>query len=62
MLRESDLELHKLNEYAGGITNVAPLSGADRKAILRTKLAYKARFRQLLRTRDLSAATERGGA
>lgn len=48
MLRESDLELHKLNEYAGGISNVAPLSAADRESILKTKLAYKARFRQLL--------------
>lgn len=61
MLRESDLELYKLNEYAGGIANVAPLSAHDRKAILRTKLAYKERFRQLLRDsdlqrRDLSAA------
>ena len=49
MLRESDLELLKLNEYAGGISNVAPLSAADRESILKTKLAYKARFRQLLR-------------
>ena len=61
MLRESDLELYKLNEYAGGVTNVAPLSEADRKSILRTKLAYKERFRQLLRDSglqrgDLSAA------
>ena len=60
-LRESDLELYKLNEYAGGITNVAPLSAADRKSILWTKLAYKERFRQLLQDSglargDLSAA------
>lgn len=47
-LRESDLELYKLNEYAAGISNVAPLSAADRKSILKTKLAYKERFRQLL--------------
>jgi len=53
MLRESDLELYKLNEYAGGIANVAPLSAADRKSILRTKLAYKERFRQLLQDSDL---------
>jgi hypothetical protein len=61
MLRDSDLELFKLNEYAGGISNVAPLSAADRESILRTKLAYKARFRQLLQDSglergDLSAA------
>jgi hypothetical protein len=61
MLRESDLELFKLNEYAGGISNVAPLSAADRETILKTKLAYKACFRQLVRDAgfergDLSAA------
>jgi len=53
LLKESDLELYKLNEYAGGIANVAPLSVADRKAILKTKLAYKERFRQLLQNSDL---------
>ena len=47
-LKESDLELFKLNEYADGISNVAPLSAADRESILKTKLAYKERFRQLL--------------
>jgi hypothetical protein len=53
MLKDSDLELYKLNEYAGGIANVAPLSTADRKAILKTKLAYKERFRQLVLNSDL---------
>jgi hypothetical protein len=53
MLRESDAELFKLNEYAGGVSNVAPVSAADREAILKTKLAYKARFRQLLRDSGL---------
>jgi hypothetical protein len=52
-LKDSDLELFKLNEYAGGISNVAPLSAADREAILSTKLAYKQRFRELLRDSDL---------
>lgn len=47
-LKESDLELFKLNEYASGISNVAPLSAADRESILKTKLAYKERFHQLL--------------
>lgn len=63
MLKESDLELFKLNEYAGGVSNVAPLSAADRESILKTKLAYKARFRQLLRDsglqRDGLSAAER---
>ena len=63
ILRESDLELFKLNEYAGGISNVAPLSAADRESILKTKLAYKARFRQLLRDSGLAAQRpEPGGA
>jgi hypothetical protein len=52
-LRESDPELFKLNEYAAGISNVAPLSAADRESILRTKLAYKERFRQLLQDSGL---------
>jgi hypothetical protein len=47
-LKDSDVELFKLNEYAAGISNVAPLSPADRESILKTKLAYKERFRQLL--------------
>jgi hypothetical protein len=48
LLKDSDLEQMKLGEYAGGVSNVAPLSAADRRAILKTKLAYKARFEQLL--------------
>ena len=60
-LKDSDLEQFKLEEYAGGIGNVAPLDAADRKSILKTKLAYKQRFRQLLlnsglEREDLSAA------
>jgi hypothetical protein len=56
MLRESDLELFRLNEYAAGIGNVAPLSEVDRKSILRTKLAYKQRFRRLLQDSGLERA------
>lgn len=52
-LKESDLEQFRLNEYAGGIANVAPLDAADRKSILRTKLAYKQRFRQLVQDSGL---------
>jgi hypothetical protein len=55
-LKESDLELYELNEYAGGVSHVAPLSMADREAILRTKLAYKARFRQMLADSGLGRA------
>jgi hypothetical protein len=56
-LRESDLEQFQLNDYAGGISNVAPLSVEDRRSILKTKLAYKQRFRQLVQDSGL----ERGG-
>jgi hypothetical protein len=60
-LRDSDLEQWHLDEYAGGVSNVAPLGDSDRRAILKTKLAYKERFRQLLLDsgldrKDLSAA------
>ncbi len=53
LLKDSDLELFQLNDYAGGISNVAPLSTADRKSILKTKLAYKERFRQAVRDSPL---------
>jgi hypothetical protein len=63
-LKESDLEQFELDDYAGGISNVAPLSAAERRSILRTKLAYKSRFRQLVQDSgllraDLSAAERR---
>jgi hypothetical protein len=53
-LKDSDRELFQLNEYAGGVSNVAPLGADERKSILRTKLAYKGRFRQLVADSDLS--------
>ncbi|HKE93495.1 MAG TPA: hypothetical protein VKB34_04250, partial [Povalibacter sp.] len=37
-LRDSDIEQFQLDDYAGGISNIAPLDAADREAILRTKL------------------------
>jgi hypothetical protein len=62
-LKDADNELFQLDDYAGGISNVAPLSDADRNSILRTKLAYKARFQQLLQdsglARDNLSAAER---
>lgn len=47
-LRDSDTEQFQLDDYAAGINNVAPLSAADRRAILLTKLQYKRTFRQVL--------------
>jgi hypothetical protein len=60
-LKESDLEQFELNDYAGGVSDVTPLSPDERKSILRTKLAYKGRFQQLVRDsgllrKDLSPA------
>jgi hypothetical protein len=62
-LKDADLELFQLDDYARGISNVAPLSAADRDSVLRTKLAYKARYGQLLQDsgllRDNLSAAER---
>jgi hypothetical protein len=47
-LKDSHIEQFQLDEYAQGISNVAPLADADRRAILYSKLAYRARFREVL--------------
>lgn len=63
VLKDSDIEQFQLDDFAGGANAVAPLSDADRKAILYTKLAYRQRFRQVLAEsrfmRDDLAASER---
>ena len=48
ILKDSDVEQFQLNDYAGGVSAVAPLSDADRKSILYTKLVHRQRFRQVL--------------
>jgi hypothetical protein len=48
VLKDSDVEQWQLDDYAGGVSNVAPLSDDDRRAILYTKLAHRQRFRQVL--------------
>jgi hypothetical protein len=48
VLKDSDIEQFQLDDYAGGVSAVAPLSDADRKAILYTKLVHRQRFRQVL--------------
>jgi hypothetical protein len=53
LLRDADEELFRLNEYAAGIHEVAPLDAADRQSILMTKLAYRQRFRQLVQDSGL---------
>jgi len=48
VLKDSDVEQFQLDDFAGGASNVVPVSEADKKAILYTKLVYRQRFRQVL--------------
>jgi len=48
VLKDSDIEQFQLDDYAGGISAIAPLDDAGKKAILYTKLAHRQRFRQVL--------------
>jgi len=48
VLKDSDIEQFQLEDFAGGASSVAPLTDADKKAILYTKLAYRQRFRQVI--------------
>jgi len=63
VLKDSDIEQFQLDDYAGGVNAVAPLSEADRKSILYTKLVHRQRFRQVLADSGLKGdglnATER---
>ena len=47
-LKDSDIERFQVDDYAGGIANVAPLTEANKQAVLATKLAYRERFRRVL--------------
>lgn len=47
-LKDSHIEQFQLEDYAQGISNVAPLKDADRRAILLSKLTSRQRFRQVL--------------
>ena len=47
-LKDSHIEQFQLEDYAQGISNVAPLKDADRRAILFSKLTSRQRFRQVL--------------
>jgi hypothetical protein len=48
VLKDSDAAQWQLADSAGGVSNVAPLSDDDRRAILYTKLTHRQRFRQVL--------------
>jgi hypothetical protein len=53
LLKDADAELHRIKEYAGGISNVAPLLPEQERAILFAKLTYKQHYDQLLRDSGL---------
>jgi hypothetical protein len=48
LLKDADAELYRLRDYADGISNVAPLSPAQQRAVLFAKLMYKQQYQQLL--------------
>jgi hypothetical protein len=48
VLKDSDIEQFQLDDYAGGVSAIAPLSHADQKAILYAKLGHRQRFREVL--------------
>ncbi len=48
VLKDADIERFQVDDYAAGISNVAPLSAADKQAVLATKLVYRQRFRRVL--------------
>lgn len=48
VLRDSDMEQFQLDDFAGGIRDVAPLSEPDRRTILYTKLVHRQKFRRVL--------------
>lgn len=48
ILKDSHIEQFQLDDYAQGISNVAPLDEQQRRAILYSKLAYRHRFREVL--------------
>ena len=47
-LKDADIERFQVEDFTAGISNVAPLSAADKQAILTTKLAYRDRFKRVL--------------
>lgn len=53
-LKDSHIEQFQLEDYAQGISNVAPLKDADRRAILFSKLTSRQRFRLVLEQSGLA--------
>jgi hypothetical protein len=48
-LKDSDLEQHRLAEYTGGISNVAPLDARQERIVLDAKLRQKQRYASIMR-------------
>ncbi len=48
VLKDSELEQFQLEDYAGGISNIAPVSDDDKYSILMTKLTARQHYRSVL--------------
>jgi cell division septum initiation protein DivIVA len=57
LLKESDEEQHHVLEYAGGISNFAPLTPAQQRAVLEAKLRHKRQFETALRDAGMDRET-----
>jgi cell division septum initiation protein DivIVA len=57
LLKESDDEQHHVLEYAGGISNFAPLTPAQQRAVLEAKLRHKRHFETVLRDAGMDRET-----
>jgi cell division septum initiation protein DivIVA len=57
LLKESDNEQHHMLEYAGGISNFAPLTPAQERAVLEAKLRHKRHFEAVLRDAGIDRET-----
>ena len=51
LFRDSDVEQYQLDEFAGGIREIAPLDRAQERAVLEAKLRQRRLYSQLVATR-----------
>jgi hypothetical protein len=56
-LKDSDMEQQQLADYMGGISNVAPLTQSQERAVLEAKLRQKQRYATVLRDSGLERDT-----
>ena len=57
MLRESDVEQYQLEEYTGGLREIAPLAPAQERAVLEAKLRQKRLYAQIVQGAGLERET-----